>query len=244
MADAVATATRTATLGWAGRHSDLKEQVKKSCKTLQECKCQKLQIRKGVQEKTGQIIFKLFQSYSLWVFIKHIGIDHRHTFSPDSFGHFPKTKARVGKEANIYLWIQPLKKQKADFQILMLHNIYFSQKRTQELAHLIMPEIKSTMEDKWLGLIIDFCVSSYNNIILFVILWTINKQKTFNTNCPLLPHIKRHLYRLICLYAITQQKDEVHTYLSFSSNANISSFLITSLFSFANLFTQHWTVKQ
>lgn len=43
--------------------------------------------------------------------------------------------------------------------------IYCSQKRTEKLGHLMMPEI-NTMEDKWLGLIIDFSASSYNNTIL------------------------------------------------------------------------------
>jgi len=49
-------------------------------------------------------------------------------------------------------------------------NVVFQKNRTQELANLIMPERKSTMEDKWLGLIIDFRVSICNNITLFVIL--------------------------------------------------------------------------
>lgn len=104
MTDAVATATMTATLGWAGRHNKVKEQVKKSCKTLRMSKCQKNhRTTKQYGKKIKQI---KFQSHSLWVFTKHIGINHRHIFSPKPFAHFPKTKAKAVRDH--YLPLHPL----------------------------------------------------------------------------------------------------------------------------------------
>lgn len=117
----------------------------------------------------------------------------------------------------------------------MPHNMetYLSQK-IQELAHL--PELNSEMKYTRPGWNIDFVETAVTT--LYFLVFQERKQPTFNTN--LYPHTTKLESIYIGWFAYMPLHSWIRKRLcslSFFRNANTSSFLITSLFSLANLFS-------